>query len=82
MEQRRYWGRHASEGPASPGRLKRRAAARTAKLLAGGDLSLADRNLVAAAASHVEEEDDFWEPEPMPALLRDKYIKRPHPFEG
>ena len=31
---------------------------------------------------HVEEEDDFWEPEPMPALLRDKYIKRPHPFEG
>jgi hypothetical protein len=30
----------------------------------------------------VEEEDDFWEPEPMPALLRDKYIKRPHPFEG
>ena len=53
-----------------------------AKLLAGGDLSLADRTLVAAAASHVEEEDDFWEPEPMPALLRDKYIKRPHPFEG
>ena len=82
LEQRRYWGRHASEGPSSPGRLKRRAAARTAKLLSGVDLSLADRNLVAAAASHVEEEDDFWEPEPMPALLRDKYIKRPHPFEG
>ena len=82
LEQRRYWGRHASEGPSSPGRLKRRAAARTAKLLAGGDLSLADRTLVAAASSVVEEEDDFWEPEPMPALLRDKYIKRPHPFEG
>ena len=82
LEQRRYWGRHASEGPASPGRLKRRAAARTAKLLSGVDLSLADRNLVAAASKNEPEEDDFWEPEPMPALLRDKYIKRPHPFEG
>ena len=63
-------------------KVGRSAAARAAKLLAGGELTLADRNLVAAASSVVEEEDDFWEPEPMPALLRDKYIKRPHPFEG
>ena len=78
LEQRRYWGRHASEGPASPGRLKRRAAARTAKLLSGVDLSLADRTLVAAAASKWKRRTT-WEGH---AARRTRHIKRPHPFEG
>ena len=78
LEQRRYWGRHASEGPASPGRLKRRAAARTAKLLSGVDLSLADRNLVAAASW--SEEDDCGSR--AARALAGQARRRPHPFEG
>ena len=75
LESRQYWGRHGESPPKSPGRLRGRAAARTKKLLAGRGLSLADRALIAEATAAAPAEDS-WEPQAMPVLLRDKYIKR------